>query len=603
MLRRFRHYFWFWISLLSILIGLVLELTKNHTAAHRLLAVVAIIEVLPVVSATWQDVRTGKYVVNILGVAAVITSVILGQYWTAIVMVLILTGNQILKDLAERQAKVKLNSLNEGAPKTANVLRKGKTVEVRVDELRPGDKVVIKAGELVPADCVILEGTANFDESFLTGEALPQAKQAGDHLISGSINLDESITAKITVPVHDSYYQQYVRLVKNAASAQAPFTRLAEFYSLPFTLLSFGIAAAAWVIGGQSIRFLDVMVVATTYPLLAAVPIAIAGGLAKASRNGIIVKTSTALERLTKARLIAFNKTGTLTQGQFMVEDVKAFGSYQPDEVLRLAASLEQKSDHTIAQAIVESAKAKQLKLIKTKHVQTEPSRGLKATLQGQEVVVGQLSYIRELGIELPAKFQPEKIKHTTVYVAQDNQLIGVIILKDELRPEAKVALAKLKQLGLGNAIMMTGDAPAAAQSVAGQLGIEGVYANLLPADKIHTIEGFKQRPVFVGGGPNDALALNTATVGIALGARNLMAASGSADVIISAADLSRVALAVALAKRTFRIARQSTIGGLGLSLVLMMIFATGKLSPFTGVWLQEVINVYAILNALRASL
>ena len=599
-----RHYYLFSAALLAVVVGLVLELTGQHMAAHWLLGIVSIMEVLPLVWDMWQDVRSGRYGIDILAATAIVTSVILGQYWAGVVVVLMLTGGTALEDFAEHRAKNELDALLAHAPQMAHVLRKGKTIDVRVSELRPGDKVVIKAGELVPVDAVIIEGLASFDESSLTGESLPQTKQANDQLLSGSVNLDGAVTARAVASAEDSQYQQIVRLVRGAAAAQAPFVRLADRYSLPFTFLSYGIAVAVWVLTGHAIRFLEVIVVATPCPLLLAAPIALISGMARASRYGIIVKTGSALEKLAEAQTIAFDKTGTLTHGSLTVDDIKAFGIYDQEEVLRLAASLEQSSNHVVAHAIVEHAGSQKLKLAKVKHVQEASGRGLKAMLQGQELVIGRLTYVQELGVKLPARFKSDKIRQTAAYLAVDGQLAGVILLRDEVRPEAKATLARLKALGLHETLMITGDNRETANKIAADLGINIVYAESLPADKIQAIERFKHRPlVFVGDGVNDAPVLTAADVGIALGARGSTAASESADMVIMLDDLGRVATALTIAKRTFQIARQSILIGIGLSIGLMGIFATGKFPPLAGAVAQEVVDVFVIFNALRAHL
>jgi P-type E1-E2 ATPase len=310
------------------------------------------------------------------------------------------------------------------------------------------------------------------------------------------------------------------------------------------------------------------------------------------------------LERLAEAKAIAFDKTGTLTRGELALDEVKAFGNFGQSEVLKLAASLEQNSNHVVAAAIVEGAKSQGIKLVKTKHAQEASGRGISASLQGRAILVGRLSFIKDEGIILPARFKPNSVNQTAVYVAIEGQLAGVITLKDQLRPEAQATIDSLRRLGISEAIMMTGDNKAVAESTAKQLGIANVYAEMLPADKIHRIEQSKHRPlVFVGDGVNDAPALTAADVGIALGARGSTAASESADMVIMLNDLSRVTGAVYIAKRTFKIARQSILVGIALSLLLMAAFATGRFSPLTGALLQEVVDVVVIFNALRAHL
>ncbi len=598
-----RHYKLFSLAVLALVVGLALQFTHHHTAAHWVVNLAAIFEVIVLLQGMIQDLRTGSYGIDILAAIAIVASVWLHQPWAAIVVVLMLTGGESLEDYAEHRSKAELDALLQRAPQKAHLVRgRDRVVDVKVDQLQPGEKIIIKAGELVPVDASIIEGTANFDESDITGESLPQARGIGDQIISGSINIDGAITAKVTATADDSQYQQIIRLVRAASESQAPFVRLAERYSIPFTLMALAVASCVWVITGQSIRFLEVIVVATPCPLLLAAPIALISGMARASRYGIIVKNGSALERLAEAKTMAFDKTGTLTRGQLQVADVKAYGSFQASDVLTLAASLEQSSNHILAQAIVAGAGQRQLKLIKAKHVQEIAGQGVSAQLKGQEILVGRLSLLQERGVSLPKQFKPADISQTAAYVAVDHQLAGVVLLQDELRAETALTLRRLKSLGIKHMIMMTGDNAASAQSIASQLGISKYHADMLPADKLHQLEAIKQRPlVFVGDGVNDAPALTASDVGIALGARGSTAASESADIVIMTDDLGRVATALSIARRSFKLARQSIIVGILLSFILMGVFATGRFSPLTGAIVQEVVDVIVIFNALRA--
>jgi heavy metal translocating P-type ATPase len=552
----------------------------------------------------WRDFSSGTYGVDLLAAAAILTSIILGQYWAAIVVVLMLTGGESLEDYAEHRARSELDALLERAPQKANVIRKGKVLELKVDELKINDMVLIKPGELVPADAVITDGAASFDESSLTGESLPQAKDVGDTLLSGTVNLDGSVTAKVTSLAADSQYQRTVKLVKSAAASQAPFVRLADRYSIPFTLFAFALGLVAWVLSGDSIRFLEVIIVATPCPLILAAPIALISGMARASKYGIIVKTGSALERLAGARYIAFDKTGTLTKGALKVDSVKTFGQFTEKDVIGYAASLEQNSTHVVATAIVDAAKERDIKPPKAKHVKEIAGRGLSASFKGSQIIVGRFKLLEENDVSVPAKFKRESIKQTAVYVAINGELAGVITFTDEVRPEAKATLEILKRLGLRRTLMITGDDRNTAEAVAKELGIDEVHAEALPADKLRVLHETKRRPmIFVGDGVNDAPILTAADVGIALGARGSAVASESADVVIMLDDLTKVASARHIAHRTFQIARQSILIGIAISVGLMLVFATGKFSPLAGAIIQEVVDVIVIFNALRAHL
>ncbi len=599
-----RQYKWFSLAVLAVMVGLVLLLTKHHTAANWVLGVTALIEAVPLITDMWHDVRTGKYGIDILAVTAIVTSVILHQEWAAIVVAVMLTGGESLEDYAEHRARSELDALLKRAPQMAHVVRKGKTVDVQASEVKSGDKIIIKAGEVVPVDAVITEGSASFDESSLTGESLPETKGSGDQVLSGSINLDGAITAKALHSAADSQYQQIIKLVRGAAASQAPFVRLADRYSIPFTIAAYVIATGVWIISGQAIRFLEVIIVATPCPLLLAAPIALISGMARASKFGIIVKTGSALEKLAEAKTIAFDKTGTLTLGAPKVDNVTAYGSFSKDDVLALAASLEQGSNHVLAKAVIEESTKRGLKFVRAKHISEIAGHGLKAHVKNQDVLVGRLSLMETNAVTLAKGFKPAAFKQTAAFVAVDGKLAGVITFDDEVRPESKSTLERLRRLGIKHTLMITGDNVVTAKKIAKQLGINDVYAEALPGEKLHTIEKLERRPVvFVGDGVNDAPVLTAADVGIALGARGSTAASESADMVIMLDDISRVATAMAVAKRTFKIAKQSILAGIAISLGLMLMFATGKFPPLLGAVLQEVVDVVVIFNALRAHL
>jgi heavy metal translocating P-type ATPase len=602
LLRFLRHYKLFSLAALALIVGLILQFSGQKTAVPWVIGTVAVIEVFPLLWGMINDIRAGSYGIDILAATAIVASVLLKQDWAAIVVALMLTGGESLEDYAEHRAHSELSALLARAPQKAHVIRNRKTVDVKVDEVKAGETIVIRPGELVPVDAVITEGSGSFDESSLTGESVPIEKTVKDQILSGSINNDGAITAKALSIAQDSQYEQIIKLVRSASESQAPFVRLADRYSVPFSLMAFAIAGAVWVVSGHPIRFLEVIVVATPCPLLLAAPIALVSGMSRASKHGIIVKTGSALERLAEAQTIAFDKTGTLTQGKLEVADIITFNDYSQTMVLSLAAGLEQTSNHVVAQAVVRAAVSQKLKLAKPKHLQEIAGRGLQASSKGDEILVGRLSLLQEHDVTLPARFKANSQKATATYIASGGKLVGMITFKDELRSDSKATIEYLQRIGIKDIMMITGDSEQTAQAIAKQLGIGTVHAETLPADKLHIVEAITKRPVvFVGDGVNDAPVLTVSDVGIALGARGSTAASESADMVILLDDIGRVASAVAIAKRTFKIARQSILAGIGLSIVLMFIFATGKFSPLLGAILQEGVDVVVIFNALRA--
>ncbi|HEU4914372.1 MAG TPA: heavy metal translocating P-type ATPase [Candidatus Saccharimonadales bacterium] len=597
-----REYRLFAAALFTSMIALGLDLASFDTAAHWALIAVISAEAGVLLWGMVQDLREGKYGVDILAATAIITALVMHEYWAAMVIVLMLTGGESLEDYAGHRAKRELDALLQRSPQKAHLLKNGKVIDVKASEVKAGDSIVIRAGEVVPVDATILEGTAGFDESSLTGESLPAVKKTGEDILSGSINQDGVITARALHAAADSQYQQIIKLVQAASKSQAPFVRLADKYAIPFTVISFGIAGTAWALSGDSLRFLQVLVVATPCPLILAAPIAIISGMSRSAKHGIIIKNGGALEKFAEAQTFAFDKTGTLTKGEPMVDQVKTYHGFSRSDVVGLAASLEQSSNHILAKAIVAKAEASHITVAKAKHVRELAGSGLSAKVQSRDVLVGRLSMLSESDVALPRTFNPNEVQSTAAFVAIDGKLAGVITFKDELRTETRQTLEDLQKLGVKHLLMVTGDNKTVAKGIAKQLGITRFHAETLPGDKIRAIEDLPYHPVaFVGDGVNDAPVLTASDLGIALGARGSTAASESADVVVMLDDLSRVAKGREIAKRTFFIAQQSIWVGIGLSIVLMLVFATGKFKPIYGAAIQELVDVVVIFNALRA--
>ena len=597
-----KHYWQFSIALSVLIATLVLQLTPFADIARWTMGILALILTVPMLRRMWNDIRRGHYGVDILAATAIITSVLLNEQWAAILVVLMLTGGEALEDYAGRRAQSELRALLAHAPVLARLVQDKKVVDIDVKKIVVDNIIEIRSGDVVPTDAVIIEGSTSVDESSLTGESLPQFKKVGDEILSGSIVIDGVLRAKAIRTAENSQYQTIIKLVQQASESQSPFVRMADRYSIPFTIAAYLIGGTVWALSGDPVRFLEVIVVATPCPLLLAAPIALISGMSRASKYGIIVKTGTALEGLAQAKTIAFDKTGTLTHGTPTVDTILALNHHDETTVLRYAASIEQSSNHILAEAIVTAAKDRNIQLPRAKTVKETTGSGLSAVIEGKAILVGHFAFMEASGVKLTKEFDQGTVQQTATYIAIDEVLAGVISFKDEIRKETKETLSTLRRLGVQHILMLTGDNEAAAKTIATKLGITHFYAHLLPADKLSIVTNLTEQPVvFVGDGVNDAPVLTASTVGIALGAKGSSAASESADLVIMKDDLSYVAKAVAIAQRTFSIARQSIFIGIGLSVGLMLIFSTGKFSPVAGALIQEVVDVIVIFNALRA--
>lgn len=587
-------------ALTSFIVALICYIFGKTDAGNLVLLITAGLQVIPLAIDMVKSIMRGELGVDLLAITAIVTSLLLKEYVTAGVIVVMLTGGEALENYAENRAKGELNELLKRAPTTATIEIAGKAKTVAISKVAEGNILVIKPGDVVPVDAEITVGTSTFDESALTGEPVPVDRTVGQTLLSGSINGGGLIKARALHTAKDSQYEQIIELVKQATSSQAPFIRMADRYSVVFTLIAFAIAGTAFFVsGGEWIRFLQVIVVATPCPLLLGAPIALVSGMSRAAKHGIIVKNGSALEKLAQVKTFAFDKTGTLTHGKPKIVGIKTSNGFTKDQVLATAASVESGSNHILAQMIVSLAEEESIKLPITKTQHEEPGFGISAK-QGKELVlVGKRTLLEDRGIKIPKNTQ---FKGTSVYVAIGEKLAGVILFEDTLRTETKQTLAQLKTLGMQRSLMLTGDNEYTAASIAKKVGILQVHADMLPADKLKTLNSEALRLVaMVGDGVNDAPTLAAADVGIALGAKGSTAASESADVVIMLDNLTKVAESYKIAKDTFKIARQAILLGISISVVLMLIYSTGKFSPVSGAAIQELIDIIVMIYALRA--
>lgn len=586
------------LILVIALIALVLQFGFHYPLLAQIIVTIAgALVALTMFIGMIKTLRSGKYGVDLLAILAVIATLFVSEYWAAMVILVMLTGGDALEDYAAKKANTELKALLDNSPRRAHVVSPTSTTDVAVDDVKVGQHVVVKPGELVPVDGVVITGHSDFDESSLTGEARPVAKTVGSPVMSGALNGDEAVTIKVTKLAKDSQYQQLVKLVKEAESTPAHFVRLADRYAVPFTIAAVAISLVAWGISQDPRRFAEVLVVASPCPLILAAPVAMVSGMSRASRNGVVVKTGSVLEKLAGAKTGAFDKTGTITNGHLTVARVLPAAEVTTERLLHLAASAEQDSSHILARSLIKYTSAKQISLAPVANLSEVTGRGITATIEDHQVKVGKLSFVA------PQSAQAA-LTTTAIYVSVDGQYYGAISFTDHVRPEAAATVARLKLLGVTNLMMLTGDQRAIAQQVAKKVGITAVKADLLPEDKIAALKAVPddRHPLFmVGDGVNDAPSLATADVGIAMGANGSTAASETADVVILKDDLAKVAKAVAISKDTLRIAKQAVLIGIAICTALMLIASLGVIPAFIGAMLQEVIDTVSILWALKA--
>jgi heavy metal translocating P-type ATPase len=549
--------------------------------------------------------------VDTIALVAMVGALALGEELVGLVVGLMFSGGAALEDLASTRARRELTALVQRAPKFAQ-LRIGERIErVPIERVHAGDVVMVRTGEVIPVDGTLESDEGVIDTSTLTGEPLPVRLSAGMSVLSGTSNAAAPLDVRAQRTAADSAYAALVRLVTQAQGDRAPFVRMADRYAgffLPVTLL---LAAVAWAGSGDPERALAVVVVATPCPLILAAPIAFVCGLSRTARSGVIVKGAGAIETFGHARSVLFDKTGTLTVGAPAVREVLPQDGFDNRDVLAFAASADQGSAHVLAEALVHAATRAGLSLTVPLEVSEQPGQGIEALVGGRRVAVGSRSYLigrgideRELRSAIAVTGHGSGEAH--VLVAVDGHVAGVIVMADELRPEAATVVSRLRAQGVRHVALVSGDRRSVAERIGQQLDVDHVYAEQTPEQKLEVVRALQARAdlrpvIMVGDGVNDAPALALADAGIAMGAGGATISSETADAVITVDRIDRVADAVDAGRRSVQIARQSVLAGMGLSIAAMIIAAAGYLPPLAGALLQEGIDLAVILNALRA--
>jgi heavy metal translocating P-type ATPase len=599
------------LILLALGLGGIVHFFEPGEAGDLIWAAAVVLTLIPL---TWSVLRTlthGDVGVDAIALVAMVGALALGEYLAGAVIALMLSGGNALEAAAGRRARRELTALLERAPRIAHRRHGDRIEEVPVGQIAVGDRIVVRAGEVVPVDGAVQSDGAVIDESTLTGEPLPVTRGRGSTVSSGTLNAGDAFDMRATRTSSESAYAGIVALVKDAERQRAPFVRMADRYAAILLPVTLAIAGAAWSLSGDPVRALAVLVVATPCPLILAAPVALLSGVSRAARDGVIAKGGGTIERLGEARTVLLDKTGTLTHGRPEIERVKTADRLAPEEMLRLAASVDQLSAHVLAEALVHGAEGRGLELDFPEDVIEEPGQGIEGRVDGHRVAVGSDAWLRERGCSgteaaeqlLEGSAEPGWAR---VLVGVDGRLAGAVLMADHLRADASELTAELRRAGVERVVLVTGDQRAVGEAVGQALGVDQVFAECSPDQKIEVVRRARERSeaatvVMVGDGVNDAPALALADVGIAMGGGGATVSSETADAVIAVDKVDRVVDAIRIGRRSLAIARQSVVVGLGLSFIAMGFAAFGYIPPVAGALLQEAIDVAVILNALRA--
>lgn len=546
---------------------------------------------------------------NFLMCTATVGALIIGEYPEAVAVMLFYQVGELFQNVAVSRSRQSISALMDIRPDYANIEKDGQLLRVDPEEVAVGDVIVIKAGERVPLDGTVLEGTSALDTAALTGESLPRDVAVGDEVISGCVNLSGLLHVKVVKPFGQSTVARILDLVENSSEKKAQaehfITKFARYYTPIVVFAALALAVIPSLATGQwgvwVPRALNFLVVSCPCALVISIPLSFFGGIGGASKQGILVKGSNYLEALAQAGVVVFDKTGTLTQGRFSVTGIHPEGMDE-GELLELSALAEQFSTHPISKSIV-AAWGGVPDRARARDVEEAAGHGVRATIDGRIVLAGNRKLMDREGIPVNAGHDHSG---TVIHVAVDGRYAGCLVVADQPKQTSAQALRELKEAGIRQTVMLTGDAQGAAQAVAGALGLDQFYAQLLPADKVERVEallaekGPREKLVFVGDGINDAPVLSRADIGVAMGALGSDAAIEAADIVLMDDDLLKLPAAVRIARKTLSIVRQNVVFALGVKLLVLILSAIGRANMWAAVFADVGVSVLAILNASR---
>jgi heavy metal translocating P-type ATPase len=556
---------------------------------------------IPILVTLGKKLWVREFGSDLLAGISILASVLMGQYLVGAIIVLMLSGGAALEQFATRRASSVLDALAKRMPQIAHCKRGTSVEDVNLDQVHIGDELIVLPHEICPVDGLVVEGHGVMDESYLTGEPFEISKTPGSRVLSGAINGDMALTIEAEKLAVDSRYAKIMQVMEQTQEKRPQLRRIGDQLGAWYTPLAVGLAGLTWLVTGDSMRFLAVVVIATPCPLILAIPVAVIGAISLSAKHGIIIKNPAALEQITTCRTLIFDKTGTLTYGKPQMTEVLCGPGFTQDEVLQAAASLEQFSKHPLAGAVVQAARDAKLAVLEVSQMQEKPGEGLLGIVAGRRVrITGRGKVDSKL---LPSL--PPLASGLECVVLVDNQYAAAFRFHDAPRHDTKPFVHHLNPSHQVNRVLLvSGDRESEVRYLAQEVGITEVHAGQTPEQKVAIVEAEtkRARTLFIGDGINDAPALMTATVGVAFGP-NSDITSEAADVVILTTSLGKVDELIHVSHRMRSIALQSAVGGMVASVVGMIAAALGYLPPLEGAILQEIIDLAAVVNAVRVAL
>jgi heavy metal translocating P-type ATPase len=587
-----------------VISGLLLQgffyLIEKTKTGETIALIIAIIAIIPIFLNIVKSILRRSFGVDLIALVGIVTALFLGENTTALIILLMLSGGEVLESFALEKAQDGISHLIKINPTKATLVLGDDEKIVPTNEVKIGSIILVKQHEIIPLDGIVIRGESLVDESKLTGESVPVEKQKDSMVMSGSINNGGPLYIETTKTDVDSTYQNIIVLVKKAQEMKPNFIRIADRYAVWFTLIAFTIALGAYFMTGEWINALLVLVVATPCPLILAAPTAFAGSISVLAKNGVVVQNPDAIERLAKSDIFLFDKTGTLTYGTPKVHNIEIFDDqYTKEEFMKIIFSVEKYSTHILAESVSLYAKENKISSYEIKNFKEDLGNGVTGNTPNLEIKCGKWSFVDN---NKNLTESPREEDSMYVYGSINGSLVGRISFLDEVRPEMKSFIMQLKEK-VGDVLLVSGDKKSRALKIANTVGIDKVEADCSPEDKVKIVEKYlKQNKsvTMIGDGINDAPALARADVGIVLGTGNNNIATSNGSLVITGDNPSVILKALETTKKTMRITKQSIFVGMGLSIVLMFFGAFGKFSPVQGALMQEVIDIIVIVNALR---
>ncbi len=562
----------------------------------------------PLVRKAFIDLKARAITADVFMTLGVVAAAIIGEFLSSAVIAFFMLIAEYLDKLTMDKARKALDELIKLSPKSARIVKDGREIEIAIEEIKKGDVVIVRPGERIPVDGRIVEGSSFVNQATITGESMPVEKRIGDEVYTATINDAGLLKIKAKHVGADTTLAKIIHLVEEAESAKAPVQKIADKFAAYFTPAILLIAGLTFLISGNITYAIAVIVVACPCTVAVATPLAVVAGTGKAARKGIIIKGGIYLQALAKIDTVVMDKTGTITIGEPRITDIKAFAEHNEDEILTMAAAVERYSEHPLSKAIIKKAEERRLQIPEPSDFQIMPGRGVKARYNGMNVLMGSRELLKDGKVALTAEIEEymkarEEEGKTALLIAHDSEVCGVIAVSDVVRKESIEAIKEIKDAGIKNIIMLTGDNWRTARAIAGQVGIDNVEAELMPEDKVTKIQELiasGKKVAMVGDGINDAPALARADIGIAMGAAGTDVAIEAADVALMRDDWGQIPEAIKIGRMTFGVIKQNLAIGILFNVVGVSLAATGILTPAMAAVAHVLPDVLVFANSAR---